>query len=240
LDDGLTNAPSDVYNVTVNVTDDDGGVGIDTTTVTVNNINPVVQEPYISSQPNEEFLLPVITGVEFAANFTDVGTLDTHTAVWDWGDGTTSIGSVTESGGSGNVTGSHTYVLAGDYTATVTVTDDDTSSHNNTLAVHVADVDEALDIFNQYIQDLPNSSFKSKAAQRKNAFNNMFSALQDKWLEQEYKGMIQDLTNSIRSKADGLIDGKASDDWVIDAEAQSHICQKVDNITAYLEYLLGI
>ena len=40
------------------------------------------------------------------ARFTDPGT-DTHTATWDWGDGTTSTGTVDEP--SGTVTGSHNY-----------------------------------------------------------------------------------------------------------------------------------
>jgi hypothetical protein len=240
LDDGDSGVPTWDYNVTVTVTDKDGGVGVADTTVTVNNVDPVVEEPYISGQPNEEFILPVVHEVNFEAAFTDAGTLDTHTAVWNWGDGTTSVGGIIPGSGSGTATGSHTYMLPGDYTVTVTVTDDDTGTHSNSMLVYVADVDEALEIFNQYIQDLDASVFRGQAAQRKSAFSNMFSALQDKWLEQEYKGMIQDLRNSIRSRADGLIDGRANDDWIINLEAQEHICQKVDDIAAYLEYLIGI
>ena len=56
---------------------------------------------------------------------TDTDVLDTHTAVWDWGDGTTMPGTVTETNGSGSVSGSHTYASAGVYTVKVTVTDDD-------------------------------------------------------------------------------------------------------------------
>ena len=240
LDDDPTGTPSDVYPITVTVTDKDGGEGTATTTVTVNNVAPVVEEPYISGQPNVEFILPVVHEPEFAANFTDVGTLDIHTAVWDWGDGTSSVATVIQGSGSGTVTGSHTYMLPGDYLVTVTVTDDDTGEHSNTMMVHVADVDEALEIFNQYIQDLDASAFRGQAAQRKMALSNMFSALQDMWLDEEYNGMIQDLRSNIRARADGLIDGRANDDWIRDQEAQEHICQKVDDITAYLEYLLGV
>jgi len=67
----------------------------------------------------------VNTNVLTGANFTDPGFLDTHTAVWSWGDGTTSPGTVTESGGSGSVGGSHAYTAAGVYTVTLTATDDD-------------------------------------------------------------------------------------------------------------------
>ena len=242
LDDDPTGTPSDIYVITVTVTDDDTGIGTATTTVTVNNVAPVVEVPYIASQPNEEFILPVVHEVEFEVLFSDVGTLDTHTAVWDWGDGTTSVGVVDQATGSGVVTGSHIYMLPGDYIITVTVTDDDTGFHSNTMLVHVADVDEALEIFNEYIQELDNSCFRGQAIQRKAAFDNMFSALQDMWLEQEYTGMIGDMKNNIRSKADGLLliePGKTGNDWIIDLEAQEHICQKVDDIIEYLKYLLA-
>lgn len=68
---------------------------------------------------------PVRTNCEFtaSADFTDTGTLDTHTAEWDWGDGSTSAGTVTESNGAGCATGNHTYVAAGVYTIQITVTD---------------------------------------------------------------------------------------------------------------------
>jgi len=111
------------------------------------------------------------------------------------------------------------------------------------MLIHIVDVDEALDIFNQYIQDMDDSYFKGKAILRKNALDNMFSALQDMWADQEYQGMIGDMKNNIRSKADGLLlvePGKTGDDWIINQEAQEHICQKVDDIIKYLEYLLGI
>jgi PKD repeat protein len=49
--------------------------------------------------------------------------MDTHTAVWDWDDGTTSAGTVTESGGSGTVSNTHTYTQTGIYTIQLTVTD---------------------------------------------------------------------------------------------------------------------
>jgi PKD repeat protein len=55
--------------------------------------------------------------------------LDTHTAVWDWGNGVTSSGAVTEINGSGSVTGSHAYTTPGVYTLKLTVTDKDSSWH---------------------------------------------------------------------------------------------------------------
>jgi hypothetical protein len=240
LDDNPTGTPSDVYNVTVTVIDDDGGIGTAYTTVTVSNVDPVVQEPYISGQPNAEFILPVVHEVDFAAAFADVGTLDTHTAVWDWGDGTTSIGLVAESGGSGNVTGSHTYALPGDYTVTVTVTDDDGGVDYNTLTLHIADVAEALDILDAYIQSLPNSSFACPGTARlcKAAFHKMFLQLDVMLAFRSYRWMTYYMNFNMRTKFDGTMGGIKRDDWIKqDLALQTDLCQKVDDITAYLEYL---
>jgi PKD repeat protein len=67
----------------------------------------------------------VNAAVNTSANFTDPGVLDTHTAVWDWGDGATSASAVNETNGSGSVSGSHAYAAAGVYTVKLTVTDKD-------------------------------------------------------------------------------------------------------------------
>ncbi|HEY3026246.1 MAG TPA: Ig-like domain-containing protein, partial [Pyrinomonadaceae bacterium] len=68
--------------------------------------------------------LKVSTSTTATASFTDLDSGDTHTATWNWGDGSTSTGTIAEpSGGSGSVTGSHTYTAAGLYTVTLTITD---------------------------------------------------------------------------------------------------------------------
>ena len=70
----------------------------------------------------------VNTLINVSASFTDPGVLDTHTAVWNWGDGNTLAGTVTEANGTGSVTGSHSYTNPGVYTVKVTVTDKDGGS----------------------------------------------------------------------------------------------------------------
>lgn len=113
-------ANTGTYTVTVNITDNQGNTGTAATQVTVNSnaIAPVVGQ--ITSNPSQ---VKVNTSTGFSANFTDANTADTHTASWDWGDGHTSSGTVTESNGSGSVSDSHTYTALGSYTVALTVTD---------------------------------------------------------------------------------------------------------------------
>jgi hypothetical protein len=63
------------------------------------------------------------TAVIASASFTDTNTTDRHTATINWGDGTTSAAGVTETGGNGSVSGTHTYTATGLYTTVLTLTD---------------------------------------------------------------------------------------------------------------------
>lgn len=114
------------YTVTVKVTDNQGSTGAATATITVNNVAPTVGVITAPSDPQQ-----VNTSVGISANFTDPGVLDTHAATIDWGDSSTSVGTITESNGSGTVSGSHTYATAGVYTVGVTVTDNGGLSGSN-------------------------------------------------------------------------------------------------------------
>jgi len=230
-----------VYTFSFTVTDNYGAQGTDEVVITVNNVPPVVIDVYISNQPNSEFILPVVHEIDFAGTFTDAGTCDTHTAVWEWGDATTSAATVAESSGSGTASGSHTYSTPGDYTVTLTVTDDDGGTDYDTVTVHIAGVDEALDIFDAYIHSVPIGNFKNSANQRKAAFHNMFRSLDLMLAVENYDGMILCLNSNIRTKFDGLVGGNPKNDWITqDLAIQTELCQKVDDITAYLEYLLSL
>jgi hypothetical protein len=63
------------------------------------------------------------TPLTTSTGFTDPNGGDTHIAVWNWGDGTSSQGSMSEAGGAGSTSASHTYTEIGVYTIAVTVTD---------------------------------------------------------------------------------------------------------------------
>ena len=80
------------------------------------NVPPVIES---ISGPVE----PVAMGADYEMTgiFTDPDDGDTHTAMWDWGDGTTSGGTVDQT--NDIVTGFHEYVIPGVYTVTLTVVD---------------------------------------------------------------------------------------------------------------------
>jgi len=233
LDDNPTGTPFDDYPIQVTVTDDDGGVDVENTIVTVSNVNPVVTIDSMV-QPNPEFILPVIHTLEFYGSFSDVGTLDTHDAEWDWGDGVTESTVVVETDGSGTVTGSHIYMAPGTYTATLTVWDDDTGYHSDTFEVVVVDAHGALDIMDEYIQNLPDSAFKKNPDKMKAALSNIIGALHNMVDDSDFYGAIMDLQNNVLDKMDGQIGGKAANDWIIDLEAQEELAMKISDICQFL------
>jgi uncharacterized protein YjbI with pentapeptide repeats len=63
---------------------------------------------------------------------------DTHTALWDWGDGHTTPGTVTQSQGSGTVTAAHSFTTLGSHTVTLTVTDNGGHSGSSQTIIGVA------------------------------------------------------------------------------------------------------
>ena len=67
--------------------------------------------------------VPVGTAVSATSTFVDPDSA-THTAMWSWGDGTTSAGVVAYAGGSGTVNGSHAYTQPGVYRLGLQVIDE--------------------------------------------------------------------------------------------------------------------
>jgi signal peptidase I len=59
-----------------------------------------------------------------SAKFNDYIT-ETHMAIWNWGDGTTTPAFVTESNGSGSISGNHIYSVTGVYSVSLAVTNKD-------------------------------------------------------------------------------------------------------------------
>jgi PKD repeat protein len=243
------------FTVTVTITDDDGGIIVVTGTVRVDNVNPVITSQISMELPypdNEAFILPIVHDLEFTATAYDQGS-DDLTFTWDWDDGTADTiiiyyndGMAPDGLTSPDInpitvtdTVTHTYLELGTYYVTVTVTDDDGGTVISAdYEVIVLDIEGAKHDLNNYIQDLPDDAFKGKADKHKNAFDNMFNAIDDMLDDEEYWAMIQHLNNNIKPKCDGEVGGKSSDDWIIDADAQFHICAKIDDLIDYIETYL--
>jgi hypothetical protein len=114
--------------VRVRATDPNGSASVAEAVVSVLNVAPTVGA---ITAPIDPVLLG--TGVAASVSFADAGMADTHTAVWEWGDGTTSAATITEGGGAGTAAGDHVYPATGVYTIQVTVADDDGGSASTTF-----------------------------------------------------------------------------------------------------------
>jgi predicted extracellular nuclease len=116
------------YTVKVKATDPLGLPAESSATVNVFNVSPMVTASFSTAN--------VACGANNATlnvSFTDPGAADTHTAVINWGDGSTQ----TVNPATSPFSLAHTYAAAGIYTATVTVTDDDSDAGATTAAVAV-------------------------------------------------------------------------------------------------------
>lgn len=122
-----------VYTLTLSASDGNHPAVTSTATLTVANVAPVVS----ITSPTD--MSQVMTGanVAVAASLSDAGANDTHTCTIDWGDGSTTQGTVTN----GVCSGSHAYATYGTYDVTVTATDDDNGKGSDTVTVVVADTE---------------------------------------------------------------------------------------------------
>jgi PKD repeat protein len=118
-------ADNGIYTVTLTVTDTNGATGMDTATVTIENVAPAAVDAGSDQMVNEG------ATVSFSGSFTDPGSGDTHTIEWNFGDGNTSSGSLTPT---------HAYADDGGYTVTLTVTDDDSGVGTDTASLTVDNV----------------------------------------------------------------------------------------------------
>ncbi|MBK4735588.1 PKD domain-containing protein [Noviherbaspirillum pedocola] len=82
--------------------------------------SPSTLGPILANDP-----APIGSQINASMKFSDTDSADTHTASWSWGDGSTSVGNVTEPSASvaGSIAASHVYTTPGVYNITVTVTD---------------------------------------------------------------------------------------------------------------------
>ena len=108
------------FTVRLTVTDDDGSVDTVSQAIRVDNVLPLVDAGSDRTVNEGDEIV-------FAGGFTDSGA-DTHSLVWDFGDGNTA---------SGTLNPLHTYADNGRYTVTLTVVDDDGAVGEDALIVIV-------------------------------------------------------------------------------------------------------
>ena len=124
-----TYSDNGTFTVTLTVTGT-YGVGTDTLIVTVLNVDPILAPLPDQSVETDEV-------ISFSVVYSDPGTLDTHTATVDWGDGTVEAGTVNAI--AGTVSGSHAYTSPGEFIVTVTLSDDDGGMALQTFTVTVTE-----------------------------------------------------------------------------------------------------
>jgi|GEM_PF-1125382 hypothetical protein len=101
-------------------------------TITIDNEAPLLGPVSVDPGP-----IPTGQTISVSAPFTDGGTNDTHTATVAWGDLTTSVATITESGGVGVLNATHSYTTPGAYTISVVLTDDDLGVDSGTTSLIV-------------------------------------------------------------------------------------------------------
>jgi hypothetical protein len=124
------------YTTQVTIVDDGGATAVVHATATANETDLVVTAKQLSGTEGMNLTGSVATFTE-----PDVSSPGAFTAQIDWGDGTTTSGSIGGQNGSFTVSGNHAYLSPGDFTFTVTVTK--TGAPNGTASsanvAHIAD-----------------------------------------------------------------------------------------------------
>jgi len=139
----------DKFDIRLTLVDDDQDMAVDAVNVGVANVPPVlngIDDVTIDEgrQVVISTLLPPGGGTGDAivvATFSDVGTLDTHSATINWGDGSaTAPLMVAQGAGGGALEGAHTYADNGVYTVVLTLVDDDGGRDAQSFTVTVNNV----------------------------------------------------------------------------------------------------
>ncbi|WP_193789042.1 PKD domain-containing protein [Zavarzinella formosa] len=152
--------------------------------------------------------------VTLSASFTDPGLLDTHTVSINWGDGITTAGVVTETGGRGTLSGSHLYTTGGVYDVTVTLTDKDggTSVTHTTATVGGVGLHNGqLQIIGTNNRDIISAYLRKTAAGSSLIVDARFNIVKTAGPITRYTFKLSDVTSIL------ILGGAANDDLRVNA-----------------------
>ncbi|MGI9019419.1 MAG: PKD domain-containing protein [Solirubrobacterales bacterium] len=127
-----------VYPIGLRVTDDDGNMVTDDSTVTLSNVAPTT-----TVDPNQDDEIAEGDTLNAEATFTDPGYDDTYAGVIDWGDGdlddpaAVAVNTQGPPQDEGDISGSHVYPTPGTYTITLAVQDDDSGQGDDQFTLTV-------------------------------------------------------------------------------------------------------
>lgn len=137
------------YVVNFSATDDGGMTGTTSMTIIGTNVAPTAAITGVTA--SAPLVITANEDLSFSGTFTDPGTLDTHTATWNFGDGGSSVTNYGP-GGSASTPATHSYAKAGTYAVSLTVSDDDGGVGQATTTVTVQTTQQALSSIAAYVQ----------------------------------------------------------------------------------------
>ena len=146
-------APDDegTFVVSLTATDDGGNAATVMATITGDNVKPTATITKISW---DGLILVAGTPVTFEGGFTDPGKLDTHTAYWNFGDGSPESAALYDASGAGDTTVTYPFTKPGTYTVEYEVKDDDGGSSTATAQVKVLSPAQALGVIENYVSTM--------------------------------------------------------------------------------------
>jgi uncharacterized repeat protein (TIGR01451 family) len=173
-------------------------------TISATNVAPKVGSITAPAEP-----VVVGTVVNASAPFSDPGRMDRHTAVWDWGDGTTtSPATVTQGAGSGSVKDHHTYMRSGRFTIRLTVTDDDGGKGSATHTLTVLSPSKAIESLIDRVEglNLPRGIQNELTSKLSNALDDL-----GRGRDQGAVGKLNAFVNSVKAQRGKKISAAEAD-----------------------------
>ena len=205
------------YVVTLKATDDGGMTGAASLIVVGTNVAPTAK--ITSVTPTVPLVLTAWESVNFAGSFSDPGTLDTHVATWNFGDGTIGTSNFGP-GGSADISATHTYASAGTYNVTLTVTDDDGGMGQASTQVVVQTPQQAVAAIAARIQQLSslNSGQKNSLIAKLNAASDAIGRGDTTAAQNQLNAFLNELQADVNA-------GKVSSAEAVNLRAAVHAVQ---------------